>query len=338
MKSVMPSPIRTHKNDSRIGKSPNESILYHTNTALLVLVNCKKELKKLGYYHGYKGYRFAGIAKNRLHLQSFEQISSLISFDRALKSSIYPRIIAVETALKNYTLEEILQDAESPFLDQIFAQSLNAYKECRGAKKQYKIELLRRLRLRNEMDSLLSQRYKSSVPVIQPFFDADKQVPSIFEVITLGTFGAFYKCLDSRVKQAIVQELNMPSNFNSASLLGDIIFTLKDLRNAVAHNGIVVDVRFKSNSVNQGIGKLLNGDSNITGINFNEITDYIVLLAYLLTKLQFARADRTKFLDDFLAILKEYRASLPQPIFSKLVSSQAVRKIQEARKFSDGND
>jgi len=50
------------------------------------------------------------------------------------------------------------------------------------------------------------------------------------------------------------------------------------------------------------------------------------------------RADRTKFLDDFLAILKEYRASLPQPIFSKLVSSQAVRKIQEARKFSDGND
>lgn len=72
-------------------------------------------------------------------------------------------------------------------------------------------------------------------------------------MITPGTFGAFYKCLDSRVKQAIVQELNMPSNFNSDSLLGDIIFTLKDLRNAVAHNGIVVDVRFKSNSVNQGI-------------------------------------------------------------------------------------
>lgn len=75
----------------------------------------------------------------------------------------------METALKNYTLEQVLQDADSPFLDQIFAQSLNAYKECRGAKKQYKIELLRRLRLRNEMDSLLSQRYKSFVPVIQHF-------------------------------------------------------------------------------------------------------------------------------------------------------------------------
>lgn len=75
----------------------------------------KRELKNLGYYHGYKGYRFAGIAKNRLRLQSFEQISSLHSFDMALKSLIYPWIIAVETALKNYTLEEVLQDAESPF-------------------------------------------------------------------------------------------------------------------------------------------------------------------------------------------------------------------------------
>ena len=72
-------------------------------TALHVLVNCKKRIEEPGYYHGYKGYRFAGIAKNRLHLQSFEQISSLNSFDMALKSLIYPRIIAVETALKNYT-------------------------------------------------------------------------------------------------------------------------------------------------------------------------------------------------------------------------------------------
>lgn len=85
-------------------------------TALHVLVNCKKRIEEPGYYHGYKGYRFAGIAKNRLHLQSFEQISSLNSFDMALKSLIYPRIIAVETALKNHTLEEVLQDAGSPFL------------------------------------------------------------------------------------------------------------------------------------------------------------------------------------------------------------------------------
>lgn len=50
----------------------------------------KRELKNLGYYHGYKGYRFAGIAKNRLHLQSFKQISSLNSFDMALKSFNLP--------------------------------------------------------------------------------------------------------------------------------------------------------------------------------------------------------------------------------------------------------
>lgn len=88
----------------------------------------KRELKNLGYYHGYKGCRFAGIAKNRLHLQSFEQISSLNSFDMALKSSIYPRIIAVETALKNYTLEEVLQDAESPFLALVLFSWVSAHR------------------------------------------------------------------------------------------------------------------------------------------------------------------------------------------------------------------
>lgn len=88
----------------------------------------KRELKNLGYYHGYKGYRFAGIAKNRLHLQSFEQISSLNCFDMALKSSIYPRIIAVETALKNYTLEEVLQDAESPFLALVLFSWVSAHR------------------------------------------------------------------------------------------------------------------------------------------------------------------------------------------------------------------
>ena len=85
-------------------------------TASHALVIAKKRIENLGYYHGYKRYRFAGIAKNRLHLQSFEQISSLNSFDMALKSLINPRIIAVETALKKYEVEEVILAPETPIL------------------------------------------------------------------------------------------------------------------------------------------------------------------------------------------------------------------------------
>ena len=31
----------------------------------------KRHLKNIGYYHGYKGYRFAGTAANRLPLTDF---------------------------------------------------------------------------------------------------------------------------------------------------------------------------------------------------------------------------------------------------------------------------
>ena len=33
----------------------------------------KRRLKNIGYYHGYKGYRFAGNASNRLPLTDFSQ-------------------------------------------------------------------------------------------------------------------------------------------------------------------------------------------------------------------------------------------------------------------------
>lgn len=71
----------------------------------------KRRLKNIGYYHGYKGYRFAGNASNRLPLTDFSQVAALYDFDTQLKALFYPRIMSIETALKNYTLEAVLRDA-----------------------------------------------------------------------------------------------------------------------------------------------------------------------------------------------------------------------------------
>ena len=60
-----------------------------------------------------KGYRFVGKAENRLALSDFSQITALNDFDMQLKTLLYPRIMLVETALKNYTLEAVLADSKS---------------------------------------------------------------------------------------------------------------------------------------------------------------------------------------------------------------------------------
>ncbi len=79
----------------------------------------KRKLKNIGYYHGYKGYRFVGEASNRLPLTDFSQVIALNDFDMQLKSLFYPRMMQVETALKNYTLEAVLKDSGSASFDVI---------------------------------------------------------------------------------------------------------------------------------------------------------------------------------------------------------------------------
>lgn len=69
----------------------------------------KRRLKNIGYYHGYKGYRFAGKAAYRLPLTDFSQVAALYDFDTQLKALFYSRVMAIETALKNYTLEAVLE-------------------------------------------------------------------------------------------------------------------------------------------------------------------------------------------------------------------------------------
>ena len=44
----------------------------------------KRRLKIIGYYHGYKGYRFAGTSSNRLPLTNFSQVTALYDFDTQL--------------------------------------------------------------------------------------------------------------------------------------------------------------------------------------------------------------------------------------------------------------
>lgn len=65
--------------------------------------------KDTGFYQGYKVYRFAGKAANRLPLTDFSQVAALYDFDTQLKVLFYSRVMAIETALKNYTLEAVLE-------------------------------------------------------------------------------------------------------------------------------------------------------------------------------------------------------------------------------------
>lgn len=292
----------------------------------------KRRLKNIGYYHGYKGYRFAGKASNKLPLTNFSQIAALYDFDTQLKSLLYPRVMQIETALKNYTLEAVLYDSCSESFEDIWRKSLTDYRSHKGA--AYSRAWEKRLRLRGEIDGLIFRNHKNR-DVIGHFRDADKDIPiwAIFEVMTLGNFGSFYDCLNKRVKTSIVNDLGMPTNLESERRLRDIIYALKDLRNAVAHNGVILDVRFRTSSINTGVAQLLKQELGVAGIDFADITDYIVLITYLMRQMRVTKTECKQFISGYETILESIHAELPFNIYSKIIKTDARRKLRAARYF-----
>ena len=84
----------------------------------------KRKLRNLGYYHGYKGYRFIKNPSNRINFAGFDELMAIADFDIKLKTLIYPQIMFIETALKNYVLELILLESKSENFNQIYNEVL----------------------------------------------------------------------------------------------------------------------------------------------------------------------------------------------------------------------
>lgn len=302
----------------------------------------KRKMRKIGYYHSYKGYRFAKHASNRLPLSDFDQIVALHDFDMQLKALLYERLMVVETALKNRVLEAVLDHSNSEHFEVIYKKSLTAYRCCnqharnaKDAKAAYKREWGKRLALRTEMDRLIANNHDTKA-MVRHFRDQDRDVPiwALFEIMTLGNFGAFYSCLHDDVKSAICSDLHMPSsNFDSPVTLKKMIFAFKDLRNAVAHNGIILDVRFKTGRVSKTIGELLKFEMGVTNIDFEEIADYILLVSYLMARLEFTKTECRQLIQSFRDITERYRKLLPYNIYSQFIGSQTRSKLEAAELF-----
>ena len=275
-----------------------------------------------------------GDSSKRLPINDFSQIASLHAMDMQIKTLFYPYIMTIETALKNYTLEAVLSYAKSEDFDDIYKNCLTAYRGYHPNTGDYKKSWANRLRLRQTVDGLIF-REQDKKPFFKHFRDRGRTIPiwAIFEAMTLGEFGNFYACLDRPIKSAIVADLGMPAQFDSEALLLSIIFSLKDLRNAIAHNAIVSDVRFKTGGISKNIGKLLKSEASIDSINFSDITDYVILVVYLLGLLKLPKTDRKRLVSGYEGILLRYKKELPRGIYGHFVRTEAQNKLKLLKKY-----
>ncbi len=78
-----------------------------------------------------------------------------------------------------------------------------------------------------------------------------------------------------------------------------MIYTLKDLRNAIAHNNIIFDTRFKNSNIDNVIGNMIRQESRVNNIDFNSIFDYFALIVYLMEKLKVTKTEIKNLIKNF---------------------------------------
>lgn len=290
----------------------------------------KKELLNMGYFHGYKGYRFIKQSKNQIPYTSFDEIVAVHRFDSNLKTLLYPWIMFLETAIKSYTLNTLIGMGPVNF-DYVFSKLLNDYKKEDTGNNKYRTKMKKRLELRNKINQSISYNYSEKKAVISHFIHNNTPIPlwAIFEVINLGEFGFFLHCLNLNTRIIIAKDLGIhtTSHNQNGRILEDIIFLIKELRNAIAHNSVVFDCRFQKTHPPSRLKEYLQSETRIPNIMFNNIIDYFIILTFLLQNLGINKTEIKRNIQKLLSESERLRKAVPIPIHTSIMGSDFRNKI-----------
>ncbi len=281
-------------------------------------------LRNLGYYHGYKGYRFIREPINTIPFTDFNELLAITNFDMQLKTLLYPKMMFIETALKSYVIEAVLADSRSENLNIIFNRSLTHYRNFPHGSSKYKSQFSKKMSLRGTINSTLKRDYDHKNQIVNHFFDNDREIPiwAVFESMTLGDFGNFFWCCNRNVKTYTSNLLHLPSNLDSdGEQTRFIIFALKDLRNAIAHNNVIFDARFKSRNIDSRLTSLLEQETSINNIDFKYIDAYFILTIYVLRKMKVTKTECKQLITAYNAAKETLRTQIPYSIWNQILGS-----------------
>lgn len=296
----------------------------------------KQKLKCVGYYHGYKGYRYIKKPNNRINFSSFDEIMSIIDFDNKVKSILYPQVMFIETALKSYVLEMIIQEGKTESFSEIYSKIMTGYKSYPTQGEQYKKAYKKRLDTYNRIHMAIASAFSADNNIVSHYLKNDENVPiwGIFEIITLGEFGNLISTFDLNIRQDIAKDIGFNIAYDSKGILVEkSIFIMKDLRNAIAHNNVIFDTRFNTNPINNTFKNMIMNDMKISDIFFNCITDYIIFVSYMLKKLKRTKNEIKKFINDYNKVIDELRGKIPKNIFDQIILTNDIQKLNKLMIF-----
>lgn len=288
----------------------------------------KQQLISYGYYHGYKGYRFFQNKNNQIPYTDFSEIVAVIEYDNNMKAALYSNLMFIETAIKNIVCNETVNGLSQGTFDYVFKERMKDNPS--NAKLQ-----LNRLKLRNSVYSKLSTRYKEEErkdnQMVRHFYNRGEDAPLwvVFEILYLSDLASFFECLNTANREIILKKLNMldVSIDSNRELLSCMLYTIKALRNAVAHNNIIFDTRFKDRKISPVLKKWTEKETRIQNITLYSLIDYIIIICCLLKRIDFTGKKAQQLLNHYKNENNALQASVDPSIYKCLFQQNVSTKI-----------
>lgn len=288
----------------------------------------KQQLISYGYYHGYKGYRFVRNSKNQIPFTNFSEVVAIIEYDNNLKTALYPELMFLETAIKNIVCNESVSGLKTASFEHVYQNRM--MDNITNTHLQSK-----RLKLRNTIYSKLSDRYRNEEhndnQMIRHFFNRGEDAPlwAIFEILYLSDLAAFFECLNKISREKILRQLNMYdiSVDTNCMLLSCILYTLKSLRNSIAHNSIIFDTRFKDRKISTILKRWIEKETSISNITLYSLIDYIIIVCCVLKRIDFSNMRAINLLKKYKTENDLLSNSVQNNIYQSIIQQNITNKI-----------
>lgn len=246
----------------------------------------------------------------------------------------------IETAVKNIALESIFVNTKSESIQDMFDRVISGYNNAPiTASNSTRQELQKnKLDLQNLIQRSLASAYKKGNPRITHFYNnvGYGSVPlwALFEILHMGDLGRLLSCLTWDVRDDISQRLGLNVGCDTnRELTYKYIYALKDLRNAIAHNSVVFDTRFRNITSSKPMVDCLKYDVGLPYVNFKTIGDYIFLMSYYLKLLHVSKTEIKAFIREFEKITDDYVRSVNPVVVSIVVQTDLKSRMNILKNY-----
>lgn len=157
---------------------------------------------------------------------------------------------------------------------------------------------------------------------------------ALVEIMTLGDFGFMLSCLNYNTRDAISKRLGLNLSCDTnRELIYNYIYALKDLRNAIAHNAVIFDTRFRGSDPSRPMTRCLEQEIGLPYVNFKTLGDYLILVCYYLQMLKVPKTEIKAFIREFERITDEYKNAVDSSISRIVIHTDLPSRINVLKNY-----